>query len=114
MAVSVRCPAVDYEPEERERPCRKRPAESLVLYEGYGPSLFLGCLADDSGSLPMRWRPSRRFYSARYAGPDCDDEANNEKLIAELSAFPPEKRTVHYIFVRWSSSGPSRWPYRTG
>ena len=36
-------------------------------------------------------------YSARYAGPDCDDEANNQKLIADLAAFPPEQRTVHYI-----------------
>ena len=57
----------------------------------------LPCLADDSGIAADALGGRPGVYSARYAGPDCDDEANNEKLIAELSAFPPEKRTVHYI-----------------
>jgi XTP/dITP diphosphohydrolase len=42
-------------------------------------------LADDSGieARALNWRPG--VYSARYAGPACDDAANNQKLIEELS-----------------------------
>lgn len=57
------------------------------------------CLADDSGILADALNNRPGVYSARYAGPACDDEANNRKLIADLSAFPPEQRTVHYDCV---------------
>lgn len=45
----------------------------------------LPTLADDSGieARALDWRPG--VYSARYAGPACDDESNNQKLIAELA-----------------------------
>lgn len=45
----------------------------------------LWTLADDSGieARALEWRPG--VYSARYAGEPCDDEANNNKLIAELA-----------------------------
>ena len=57
----------------------------------------LPAIADDSGISVDYLGGAPGIYSARYAGPDCDDEANNQKLIAELAAFPPEERTVHYI-----------------
>lgn len=59
----------------------------------------LPCLADDSGIMADALHGRPGVYSARYAGPDCDDEQNNQKLIAELAAFPPEQRTVHYVCV---------------
>ena len=36
-------------------------------------------------------------YSARYAGPQCDDEANNHKLIESVKDVPFEKRTARYV-----------------
>lgn len=57
------------------------------------------CLADDSGIIADALGNRPGVYSARYAGEACDDEANNQKLIADLSAFPPEQRTVHYDCV---------------
>lgn len=73
-------------------------AENALLKASYYMKVTgLPCLADDSGIAADALGGRPGVYSARYAGPDCDDEANNEKLIAELSAFPLEKRTVHYI-----------------
>jgi len=45
----------------------------------------LWTLADDSGieARALDWAPG--VYSARYAGESCDDDANNRKLVAELS-----------------------------
>lgn len=53
-------------------------------------------LADDSGISvdALDGRPG--VYSARYAGDACDDEANNQKLMKELTGVPPEKRTAYY------------------
>ena len=38
-------------------------------------------------------------YSARYAGMPSDDEANNRKLVQELTGVPEEKRTARYMCV---------------
>ena len=36
-------------------------------------------------------------FSARYAGPDGDDAANNAKLLAELAAVPDAERTARFV-----------------
>jgi XTP/dITP diphosphohydrolase len=36
-------------------------------------------------------------YSARYAGKQGDDEANNDKLLAELAPLPDERRAAYYV-----------------
>jgi XTP/dITP diphosphohydrolase len=36
-------------------------------------------------------------YSARFAGEPCDDEKNNDKLLADLASFPDEKRSAYYV-----------------
>ena len=52
----------------------------------------LPAIADDSGLVvdALEGRPG--VYSARYAGPDATDEANNEKLLAELADVADEDR----------------------
>src|SRR5207248_8843857 len=36
-------------------------------------------------------------YSARYAGKQGDDEANNDRLLAELAPLPDEHRAAFYV-----------------
>lgn len=59
----------------------------------------LAALADDSGIEvdALDGRPG--VYSARYAGPQCDDEANNRLLLRELEGVPEEQRGARYQCV---------------
>jgi XTP/dITP diphosphohydrolase len=53
-------------------------------------------LAEDSGLTvdALAGRPG--IYSARYAGEHGDDQANNDKLLAELRDVPPERRGAQF------------------
>jgi XTP/dITP diphosphohydrolase len=55
--------------------------------------------ADDSGISVDALESGPGVYSARYAGPEADDEANNQKLLRELDGVPPSDRTAHYACV---------------
>ena len=57
----------------------------------------LAALADDSGIVvdALDGRPG--VHSARYAGEACNDEANNNKLLAELASVAWEARTARYV-----------------
>lgn len=57
----------------------------------------LWTIADDSGieARALGWAPG--VYSARYAGEPCDDEANNRKLVQELTGV--SDRFVRYRCV---------------
>jgi XTP/dITP diphosphohydrolase len=64
----------------------------------------LPAIADDSGLEvdALDGRPG--LHTARYAGPDADERANNDLLLAELQDVPPERRRARYrcamVFVR--------------
>jgi len=55
--------------------------------------------ADDSGLCVDALKGGPGVFSARFAGPEADDEANNQKLLSELAKFPQKKRSAHYVCV---------------
>ena len=62
----------------------------------YGGLTGLCTLADDSGLEVDALDSKPGVFSARYAGPDCDDLRNNAKLLNELANVPNEKRTARF------------------
>jgi XTP/dITP diphosphohydrolase len=59
----------------------------------------LAALADDSGLEVDALNGAPGVYSARFAGPSADDDANNAKLLQALSRVKPEQRTARYRCV---------------
>lgn len=56
-------------------------------------------IADDSGLMIDCLDGAPGVYSARFAGENCDDDANNAKMIELLKDVPYEKRTAKYVAV---------------
>ena len=74
--------------------------ENALLKARHAATLSgLAALADDSGIEvdALGGRPG--VYSARYAGERATDRENLEKLLAELTAVPPEQRSARYRCV---------------
>jgi XTP/dITP diphosphohydrolase len=65
----------------------------------------LPAIADDSGLEVDALRGAPGIYSARYAGPDADDAANNARLLQELEHVPEGGRSARYrcamVLMRW-------------
>ncbi len=53
-------------------------------------------LAEDSGISVAALDGRPGVYSARYAGPDADDAANNARLLEELAGVSDERRQAFY------------------
>jgi len=54
-------------------------------------------LGEDSGLVVPGLQGRPGVYSARYAGRQGDDAANNARLLAELAPLPEDHRTAYYI-----------------
>ena len=57
----------------------------------------LPALADDSGLAVEVLHGMPGVRSARWAGPDASDEANNELLLRQLDDVPADRRTARFI-----------------
>lgn len=70
---------------------------AAIKATSYARQLVHWVLADDSGLCvdALGGRPG--VHSARYAGEGAGDEDNNQRLLAELSGIPDERRTAHYV-----------------
>lgn len=56
-------------------------------------------LADDSGLIVDALGGDPGIYSARYAGEDTDDQANNALLLKNMSKVDEDERTARFICV---------------
>ena len=59
----------------------------------------LPALADDSGIEVDALQGAPGVYSARYAGEDANDKANNSKLLTELEGTPEAQRSARFQCV---------------
>jgi XTP/dITP diphosphohydrolase len=82
-------------------------ANALIKARHAAACCGLPAIADDSGLEvdALGGRPG--IHSARYAGPGADNEASNDKLLAELAGVPAARRNARYrcamVFVRAAS-----------
>jgi XTP/dITP diphosphohydrolase len=56
-------------------------------------------LADDSGLEVDALEGKPGVYSARFAGENGDDQANNEKLVGLMKDIPPGERSARFVSV---------------
>lgn len=92
----------DVPPPVEDAPTFEENAVKKALY--FSGRFNVPCLADDSGLMVDALGGAPGVYSARYAGPDADDKANNAKLLAALEGLPSARRTARFVcyaaFVR--------------
>lgn len=72
---------------------------SLIKAEHAAAATGLPAIADDSGLAVDALDGAPGVYSARYAGPNADDEGNNDKLLAALDGVPDAERGAAFHCV---------------
>jgi XTP/dITP diphosphohydrolase len=72
-------------------------ANALLKARACATGAGLPALADDSGLEVDALGGEPGVRSARYAGEDADDAANNAKLVAALRGVPPSQRTARFV-----------------
>ena len=69
---------------------------ALLKGRAYAAWSGLAAVADDSGLEVDALGGAPGVRSARYAGQGAGDQANLDKLLAELTGIPPERRTARF------------------
>ncbi len=72
-------------------------ANALIKARACARATGLPAIADDSGLAVDALDGAPGVYSARYAGEDADDAANNAKLLAALAEVPEERRGARFV-----------------
>lgn len=72
-------------------------ANALIKARACHEATGLPSVADDSGLEVDALDGAPGVYSARYAGEDADDAANNAKLIAALDGVPDGQRSARFV-----------------
>ena len=70
---------------------------SLIKARHAAAATGLPAIADDSGLAVDALGGAPGVYSARYAGPECDDEANNDHLLAALEGVDDRAAAFHCV-----------------
>jgi XTP/dITP diphosphohydrolase len=73
-----------------EANARKKASETALAVKQW-------VLGEDSGLVVPGLNGRPGVYSARYAGKQGDDAANNARLLAELAPLPPDRRAAYYV-----------------
>jgi XTP/dITP diphosphohydrolase len=98
-------------------------ANALIKARHAAAIALLPAIADDSGLEVDALGGFPGLHTARYAGPQADDHANNDKLLARLAGLPAWARGARYrcamVFVRAAlDAAPivaeASWPGRIG
>lgn len=72
-------------------------ANALIKAKTICEASGMATVADDSGLCVEALDGAPGVYSARYCGRHGDDEANNDKLLAELQAVPAGQRGAKFV-----------------
>lgn len=83
-------PEVEEDGETFEANARKKASEVARALQQW-------VLGEDSGLVVPALNGRPGVYSARYAGKQGDDEANNDRLLAELGPLPDDRRAAYYV-----------------
>ncbi|HEY3244147.1 MAG TPA: XTP/dITP diphosphatase [Phycisphaerae bacterium] len=89
-------------------------ANALKKARHYARRTGLWTLADDSGLEVDALGGAPGVRSARYAGENAGDTANNAKLIAALAGVPAERRTARFRCAAVVSDGSRVWASAQG
>ncbi len=90
LSMHPEAPEVVEDGDSFEANARKKATETAIAVKQW-------VLGEDSGLVVPALGGQPGVFSARYAGTQGDDAANNRKLLAELAPLPEQKRDAYYV-----------------